>query len=426
MRLHAPALLLALYTAVPSTQNVKTQYFRYERPIIGIPQIGPEICVPLDADLFAHAAPQLADLRLYQGSVETPYAVRQAAPIQIAAQLILPINLGVQGRNTVFDAAMPEGNYSEVELGISAKNFLATVTVTGSRMQGDAQGTKLGSFTIFDLSGQKLGRSTALHLPPSDFRYLHFRITGPVSPGTITGLSTLRLPIRETTYQTVARSARFQEENRRTIVNFTVPAHVPVDRILFTSGPELRSFSRDVMVSVQPTDPPRNTDDAEPSQPRTFSGTLIRLHTSENGQKIDEEQLAIDTPLAAEPAPTKWVVTVDNGDDMPLPLSSVQLAMLEHELCFEADGHSRYALFYGDPALQAPRYDYAALHTWVANAAQAATGQEKVNEGYQSRPDERPFTDRHPILLWSALVGVILLLGTIALKSSRQVPGSPG
>ena len=293
-------------------------------------------------------------------------------------------------------------------------------------MQGDAQGTKLGSFTIFDLSGQKLGRSTVLHLPPSDFRYLHFRIAGPVSPGTITGLSTLRLPTRETTYQTVAQSARFEEETRRTIAEFTVPAYVPVDRVLFTLGPELQSFSRNVTVSVQTMSQPRNTDDAEPSQPRTFSGTLIRLHTIENGQKIDEEQLAIDTPFAAEPAATKWVVMVDNGDDTPLPLSSVQLAMLEHELCFEADGRNRYALFYGDPALQAPRYDYAALHTSVADATQAVAGQEKVNQGYQSRPDERPFTDRHPVLLWSALVGVILLLGTIALNSNRKVPGSPG
>lgn len=107
MRLRAGALFLALYTAAPSTQNVKTQYFRYERSITGIPQTGPETCIPLDTNLFAHAAPQLADLRLYQGTTETPYAIREAAPIQIAAQLILPLNLGVQGRNTVFDAAMP-------------------------------------------------------------------------------------------------------------------------------------------------------------------------------------------------------------------------------------------------------------------------------------------------------------------------------
>ncbi len=425
MRLYAAALL-ALYIAAPSTQNSSTQYFRYERPIIGIPQASLETCVPLRADLFAHAAPQLADLRLYRGSAETPYVIREAAPVPIAAQSILPLNSGVQGRDTVFDAAMPGGNYSDVELEIEAENFLANVIVTGSRTQGDTRGTKLGSFTIFDLSGQKLGRSTVLHLPPSDFRYLHLRVTGPVAPDKITGLSTLRLPTREPTYQIVARSAQFQEENRRTVVEFTVPARVPVDRILFTAGPEPQSFSREVTVSIQPTTPPRNTDDMEPPQPRTFSGTLIRLHTIADGQKIDEEHLAVDTSSATDLASAKWTVTVENGDDAPLPLSSVQLDMLQRNLCFEADGRSRYSLFYGDPALQAPRYDYAALHTSSADATQAATGQEKVIAGYQPRPDERPFTDRHPMLLWAALVGVILLLGTIALKSNRQVPGSPG
>ncbi len=334
-------------------------------------------------------------------------------------------NLGAQGKDTVFGAAMPQASYGDVELAVAAHDFIATVTVTGSRTQSEARATKLGAFTVFDLTRQRLGRSTVLHLPRSDFRYLHFRITGPLAPASITGLSLLRLPQEEPTYATVAQAARIKEENRRTVIEFAVPAHVPVDRALFTPGPEPRSFSRDVTVSAMPASPPSETADAEPPQPRTFSGTLLRLHTVEDGQKIDEERLALDTPYGEQERPSRWTVSVENGDDAPLPLASVRLEMLERKVCFEPGSRNGYALFYGDPMLPAPQYDYAALHASTTPTPMAVAGAEQLNGEYRPRPDARPFTERHPALLWTALAGVILLLGCIALRSSRKTSSPP-
>ncbi|HTP25185.1 MAG TPA: hypothetical protein VMK12_05915, partial [Anaeromyxobacteraceae bacterium] len=81
----------------------------------------------------------------------------------------------------------------------------------------------------------------------------------------------------------------------------------------------------------------------------------------------------------------------------------------------------KYVLYYGDPALSAPRYDYATLFTEEPGAARATLGPELENPEYRPRPDERPFTERHPALLWVALVLVIALLGGIALRSAKQV-----
>ena len=117
--------------------------------------------------------------------------------------------------------------------------------------------------------------------------------------------------------------------------------------------------------------------------------------------------------------PTKWTVSIENGDDTPLRLQSVRLQMLERNLCFEAEAGGSYALYYGDPALEAPRYDYATLFTLQANAAQITAGPEELNHAYQPRPDARPFTEKHPALLWVALAVVIALLGAIALRSAK-------
>jgi hypothetical protein len=130
--------------------------------------------------------------------------------------------------------------------------------------------------------------------------------------------------------------------------------------------------------------------------------------------------LAIDAPSVDFDTPAKWTVTIENGDDAPMTLASVRLQMLERTFCFEAAAGTSYTLYYGDSALTAPRYDYATLFVAQANALPATSGPEQPNAGYQPRPDDRPFTEKHPALLWIALVAVIALLGAIALRSAKR------
>jgi hypothetical protein len=415
MKLLAGVLLLAAFAASP-----EIRYFRYQRPVQNLPQRSGQACLVLDAGIFAHAAPQLADLRVYRDSTETPYVNRVAAPVETGEKSIAPIDLGVRGGQTVFDAELPDGRYTDLQLAVTAKNFIATVTVSGSRAQTGGAETRLGSFTIFDLTSQKLGRSTVLHLPESDFRFLHFRIAGPVSPESVTGISVERLQANQPKFLTVAESSRIDTKGRSSVLEFTVPAHVPVDRIVFIPGSAPALFSREVGIAVAPLAAAPGSDGAEPPRTVTASGSLLRVHSVQNGQRIDEERLAIDAPAADFNTPAKWTVTIENGDDAPLSLESVRLQMLERRLCFEAAAEARYALFYGDPALTAPHYDYATLFAPQADALAVTAGPEQPNPAYQSRPDERPFTEKHPALLWIALLGVIALLGWIALRSTKR------
>jgi hypothetical protein len=157
----------------------------------------------------------------------------------------------------------------------------------------------------------------------------------------------------------------------------------------------------------------------------TTTGSLLRLHATQNGQRIDEERLAVDAPSVdfGDDA-SRWTVTIDNGDDVPLTLETVQLEMAERRLCFDADPGATYTIMYGDAALSAPRYDYATLFKPEANAAVGTLGPEQANPEYSTRPDTRPFTDRHPVLLWLALILVVIVLGGVALKTAKD--GSRG
>jgi hypothetical protein len=403
--------LALLVLAQPSPR-----YFRYRRPLAGTPTPG-QTCAAVDVSIFAHAAPGLADLRLYRNaSQETPYILRIAAPVATEQASIQPLNLGSRNGSTVFDAEMPQGSYGSLQIHLPEKNFIATVTVTGSQAQDAASATRLGTYNVFDLSDQRLGRSTVLHLPVSDFRYLHFQIHGPIKPEEVSGISLESEPVQPAEYLTVAETAQASQQGRNSVFQFSVPANVPVERIEFAPGGNPASFSRNVSVEI--------SSDAT-QQPSHSSGEIRRIHGIHSGRRIDDEQLAIKITSSASSKASSWTVKIDNGDDLPLTLSAVRLQMEKRTLCFDAVPGAAYTLAYGDAALAAPRYDYANFFQPDKNATQAKLGAEQNNPEYEPRPDERPFTERHPILLWITLVLVVIVLGGIAFRSARQVASKP-
>lgn len=331
------------------------------------------------------------------------------------AQAFDLLNKGERASRTSFDAEIGGITYSDVELEISTKDFIATVTVTGSREQSAKDATKLGAYTIFDLSRQRLGRSTVLHLPASNLPYLHFEIAGPVHPEQVTAVEVEQQTATAPVFVTVAATAPVTTEGKKSVSIFMLPAHVPVDRVVVVPGVQPAQFSRAATVELASAAPA--AEGSAPASTVVSPGTLIRVHTVENGLRLDREQLTLDAPQNYADGPTRWTVTVDNGDDAPLPIQQVRLEMLEHKLCFEATAGARYTLFYGDAALTAPRYDYATLFADHADAARATLGAEQRNATFKTRPDERAFTEKHPALLSIVLVAVVALLGFIAFRS---------
>ncbi|HEY1985784.1 MAG TPA: DUF3999 family protein [Terracidiphilus sp.] len=420
MKLFAALLLLA--AAAPSPE---IRYFKYQRPV-QLPQgASGQTCVVIDPQTFSHASRDLADLRLFRDGVESPFVIRQAAAYSAQESHLTPLNLGQRDGQTVFDAPMPDSIYSDVQLDISGQDFIATVTVYGGH---DPSGppTRIGAYTIFDLSSQKLGRSTILHLPKSNFRYLHFEIPGPLSPNRIGGVSVASQPVSEPRYLTVFDAVHFQQKGRDSVAEFTTPARVPVDRIAFAPAAEPVNFNREVTVGLAADSTRGPAASTPPAPPVNSTGSLLRIHRIEEGHRIDDEQLSIDAPRASFDESGEWTITVHNGDDAPINFSAVRLEMLQRELCFEASPASSYTLFYGDDALRVPRYDYAAWSSPQPAAPTAVLAPGQLNASWQPRPDQRPFTEKHPALLWLALVLVVLLLGVIALRSAKRVnPPAP-
>jgi hypothetical protein len=187
------------------------------------------------------------------------------------------------------------------------------------------------------------------------------------------------------------------------VLIFAVPEKVPIDRVTFDIDPAQPNFRRSVQVTGE-------------KDAFIGSGEIDRVHMVRSGQKIDSADHDVTFSAVGHKA---IKVIVVNGDDPPLKFRKARLQQLEHRLYFEAPASAPLTLYYGDEKLEPPVYDYAKLFLLANDAAPAQLGGEEANGAYTGRPDERPWTERHPAILWIAIVAAVLILSAIALRSMK-------
>ena len=106
---------------------------------------------------------------------------------------------------------------------------------------------------------------------------------------------------------------------------------------------------------------------------------------------------------------------IDNGDDPPLKIDAVQPHSVERRLYFEPQGKTSLKLYYGDEKLSTPVYDYAKFFKADPAAVQARLGPDTHNPSYTGRPDDRPWSERHPVVLWAAMILAVAILALLAI-----------
>ena len=436
------ALLLWQAAAANEPPVATSGAMQYERAVRVEAGTG-QACAVLDAAIFPHAAPSLTDVRIFPETPgvavdEVPYAITlsEAASAETLTARLLNLGSDASGAKIVFDLEMPAQAYTDVTLDLdpAVHDYIATATVSGSdALGGRGKATALGSFTLFDLASQHLSRDTTIPLQESTFKYLHVELHFSLAPGAagerfvpamVRGATVPPSREAQSLYTTVAQTTSIATKGRESVATFEVPPQVPVERVSLVLAPGFAvNFSRDVKVSAV-TDADLSDDGRAPLT-EVVTGSIQRVHTSEAGHEISTEQLAVDAILGANlQHAAKVTVTIENGDDQPLPIAAVRLEMRQRKICFEAPrvGGASLALFYGDSRLAAPQYDYARLFVASRAALVAELGPEVLNPNYRTPAAPlRPFADRHPELLWIALIIVICALGVVALKTARNV-----
>jgi hypothetical protein len=392
-------------------------YFKYQRPVQTQP--GGQRFMAVDEQTWKNARRDLGDLRLYNGQQEVPYAlvVERGSRENDSKEVSVLQQSLVDGKTQFLIDMTGVAEYDHIDLKLATKDFVAHARVQGQEDLHGKDWALLGESILYDLSKENLGGNSVLRLPLSTYKYLRVTIDGPVKPADIVGASSEFRQEQKAVWRNVggvptlaempmsaARNDSSRRNGKATVLTFVVPENVPVNRVALDIDPAQPNFRRSVQV----------TDDKDDY---IGSGEIDRVHMVRSGQKIDSDDY--DVSISAVGHKTIKVI-IDNGDDPPLKIKSARLQQLEHRLYFDAPASGALTLYYGDEKLDPPVYDYAKLFLLAKDAAPAQLGAEQANAAYTGRPDERPWTERHPAVLWIAIVAAVLVLGAIALRSMKS------
>jgi hypothetical protein len=187
------------------------------------------------------------------------------------------------------------------------------------------------------------------------------------------------------------------------VIECKSPTKAPVDRVRFQADPQQINFRRAVTLSSS-------------SGRYETGGEITRVRLNRAGTTVVSEEM--DVQVGGQNS-SQLTITVDNGDNPPLAITAVQLLSVERRVYFDPQQKGALKLYYGDPKLGAPAYDYARFFHADPAAAKAELGPGAHNDAYSGRPDDRPWSERHKAVLWLAMLVAVAVLAVLALRGLR-------
>jgi hypothetical protein len=400
-------------TCAQETPSPRTASLRFQRGVELKPNGAQEYFV-VDGTMWEHARPDLGDVRMYSGGVEVPYVVQTEAGAAVREQVDCKVlQPATVAGNTQFVLDMTQTEeYSSVHLELQTKNFVAHARIEGANDVHAKDWALLGSSTLYDFTSEGLGHNGTLQMPVATFRYLRVTLDGVVKRDEVTGAKTGVGRGEAARWATVGEHPTIAQQGRDTVLSFSLPADVPVERVRFEIDGGQPNFVRSVEVqSVE------ILDANEKVERLVGNGTITKVHLVRGGKKIDQEDF--DVPMFTRGRGALKII-VRNGDDVPLHIAGARLQQLERRIYFQKPAASVATLYYGNEKLGAPSYDYAKLFQVDSTAAESPLLAEGMNAAYQKPADPRPWSERHPAAMWTALIGAILVLGAVALRSLKS------
>jgi hypothetical protein len=402
-------LAVVLILSAAFAYDAAIVYFARSRSI-SAPATASQTYVVADADVWRFARPDLADIRLYDGQSQVPYALaKQSGGSSVEETPAKVINLGDVAGHTEFDLDVSGlAQYDRVRLQLDAKNFINHAQVWGRKALNDSASVDLGGSTLYDFTAEKLGANSDLRFATASFPYLHVKLAAGIRPGQVKGASLSNFSETRAAWISAGdcapapRAAPKQSE-----FDCNLEPGVPVERIAFQlphTAPGIPNFSRTIVIMDE-----RGSE--------IQSGSISRVLVKRAGQAVSNENLSLD--LLSKPDGRIRVI-VQNGDDPPLPIGGVKALSFERRFYFDPRGHSSLHLYYGDPKLDAPTYDYAKFFQQDADAARAQLGPAEANPQFAGRPDDRPWSERHGVVMWAAMLVAVAALGAMALRGLKS------
>jgi hypothetical protein len=403
MKALACLFLLLIFADLPTRPEAAIAYFSNVRDV-RIAQPDRQNFFTVDEELWTHSRLDLGDLRLYSGESPVEYSIAEqragTSSEEVEAKIL---NLGSVAGHTEFDLdarELPE--YDRIHLKLAARDFVATASVSGGDEPGKAANVHLPPSTLYDFTKEQLGSNSQLKIPISSFRYLHVSFSAGVRPQDVKGATIFNVREQQANWTRITACSAPQQNKRTTVISCAIPPRVPLGRVSFHVDPSQVNFRRAVTV-------------VNANGVQVASGEISRVRLKPGDTLVTDEDLSVD----ASENTGAITLNIDNGDNPPLRITACDALATERRVYFEPEGKPALRLYYGDEKLEAPVYDYARFFHAEASPARAELGPGSHNPDYTGRPDERPWSERHTVVLWTVMVVVVLGLAFVAFRGLR-------
>jgi Protein of unknown function (DUF3999) len=263
----------------------------------------------------------------------------------------------------------------------------------------------ISSFTNENIPGSRLVR-----YPDTNARYIRERIFEPAHQFPVSSVDvSFSLEPKSPTQKALPTALQIDPEAPKNSTRWIADldqSNAPLDGVRFaTSQPQ---FFR--VVRLQGSDDHENWHEYGAGQ----------IYRYKQGEK-QAESLQVTTPYICCRR-RYWRIEIENANDAPLAeVTAVLLAAPQAMLFFPNAAHT-YRLIYGNPAAKQPAYDLARTfdpHTWPETKSATLAGEIETANFI----DPRPFTERHPFVLWFAFVVAVAALGYAALRALKSPSG---
>ncbi len=371
--------------------------------------------VLLPWEMYAHCQPGCEDVRIVNSSGEAvPYvADGRRVPRNVeehAAHVVETSFVADRYTQIIGDVGEAHASYDRVKVETSRPDFIVWAEVA---LSDDAKTWRVveARAPIAQFRSRAVDGTQTIPFQGLSSRYIRVRIADPSAQFPVSGISVLH---EESSHATQTRevAAAFSEEKSgdptESIWKTTLASlNQPISEVEIAA--DTREFYRAVRISG-----------SSDGQEWSYWGSGVVYRYTQGSQT--RELLRVDFPEATGNKLMR--VEVINGNDEPLANLHLALKAVPRTLAFRQVAGQQYRLIYGNEKASRPQYDLG--HYFDASRTKPvyrvlSLGPEEETANYR---DPRPFTERHPEVLWSALGAAILLIGLTAIKALRST-GNP-
>ncbi|HYA97516.1 MAG TPA: DUF3999 family protein [Methylomirabilota bacterium] len=411
-----PGLLICVIAASAVAANLPDPWraWRYSR---SFPpgKAGERLELLLPEEVLQHSENHLDDLRVVDDrGAEVPYVIvadRALASGAVRKQVTLREKSFVRGQFTqiILDTGPQPAFHNRAALETPATEFMHWVQVDAS---DDALAWRIlrQRAPISRVTENNITSNQTIRYSDTNARYLRLRVLGTSEQFPVTGAAVWFMPETREPAKTRIHAVLVPDPSvAPALTRWNAElgsSDLRVIEIVFESAQ--REFFRAVRVF-------RSEDSKE--WEFVSGGQIYRFYV---GDKVEED---LRVPVFPGAPARYWRVEIMNKNDAPLVDVRANLRRLSLAVLMIPEAGRTYRLLYGNARAGRPEYDLAKTlpsnMTQVLDPQDLAFGLEEATSNYT---DPRPFSERHPNLLWLALGVAVILLAYSAMRSLRSAP----